>query len=119
MRPHKPALTHLRNKFQKIPDRALFPSWRRKESRLGLTFRVGFRRMARNLLTTASLSRHFKRFMWKYSMAYLFLLVPLVAMVAFLFIPMVVSFWWSLNDYTGLQPPQFVGPGQLYPAFHG
>ena len=50
-------------------------------------------------------------------MAYLFLLVPLVAMVAFLFIPMVVSFWWSLNDYTGLQPPQFVGLGNYIQLF--
>ena len=55
--------------------------------------------------------------MWKYSMAYLFLLVPLVAMVAFLFIPMVVSFWWSLTDYTGLQAPQFVGLGNYIQLF--
>jgi ABC-type sugar transport system permease subunit len=50
-------------------------------------------------------------------MAYLFLLVPLVAMVAFLFIPMVVSFWWSLTDYTGLQAPQFVGLGNYIQLF--
>ncbi len=51
-------------------------------------------------------SRHFIQ---KYSMAYLFIAVPAVSMLVFLFIPMIVSFWWSLNDYSGLQPPRFVG----------
>lgn len=50
-------------------------------------------------------------FMRKYSMAYLFIAVPILSMIVFLFIPMVVSFWWSLNDFSGLQPPQFVGLG--------
>lgn len=51
----------------------------------------------------------FSRFMSKYSMAYLFIAVPMVSMLVFIIIPMVVSFWWSLNDYSGLSAPIFVG----------
>src|SRR5262245_18914026 len=51
----------------------------------------------------------FVRFMRKYSMPYLFIAMPVISLIVFLFIPMVVSFWWSLNDYSGLQPAQFVG----------
>ncbi len=68
-------------------------------------------------MTIATLPRRFKRFMWKYSMAYVFILGPLIAMLAFMFIPMIVSFWWSLNDYSGLQPAKFVGLGNYVQLF--
>ena len=45
----------------------------------------------------------------KYLMPYLFIAVPMISFLLFVFIPMLVSFWWSLNDYSGLQPPIFVG----------
>jgi multiple sugar transport system permease protein len=45
----------------------------------------------------------------KYIMPYLFIAVPVLSFIVFLLIPMVVSFWWSLNSYSGLQPAQFVG----------
>lgn len=51
----------------------------------------------------------FVRFMQKYSMPYLFIAVPVISLIVFLFVPMVVSFWWSLNDYSGIRPAQFVG----------
>jgi ABC-type sugar transport system permease subunit len=47
----------------------------------------------------------------KYSVPYLFIAIPVITSLAFLVIPMVTSFWWSLNDYSGLQPPEFVGLG--------
>lgn len=50
-----------------------------------------------------------KKFVCKYAMAYLFIAVPMISFIVFLLIPMVVSFWWSLNDFSGLQPPIFVG----------
>ena len=45
----------------------------------------------------------------KYGMAYLFVAPVVLSSVAFLLGPMLTSFWWSLNDYSGLQPPVFVG----------
>jgi ABC-type sugar transport system permease subunit len=42
-------------------------------------------------------------------MPYLFIAVPMISFVVFLLIPMVFSFWWSLNDYSGIQPPKFIG----------
>lgn len=45
----------------------------------------------------------------KYAMPYLFIAVPMFSFVVFLLIPMLVSFWWSLNDYSGIQPPRFIG----------
>ncbi len=45
----------------------------------------------------------------KYGMAYLFIAVPIASTVLFLFVPMAVSFWWSLNDFSGLSAPVFVG----------
>jgi ABC-type sugar transport system permease subunit len=42
-------------------------------------------------------------------MPYLFIAVPVLSTLIFLFIPMLVSFWWSLNDYSGIQPPRFIG----------
>ena len=45
----------------------------------------------------------------KYIMPYLFIAVPMISFLLFVFIPMMVSFWWSLNGSGGLQPPIFVG----------
>lgn len=45
----------------------------------------------------------------RYIMPYLFIAVPVLSTLVFLFIPMLVSFWWSLNDYSGIQPPRFIG----------
>ncbi len=66
-------------------------------------------RRRRKTLGMAAFPQLWNRFVQKYSMAYLFIAVPAVSMVVFIFIPMIVSFWWSLNDYSGLQPPKFVG----------
>jgi ABC-type sugar transport system permease subunit len=44
-----------------------------------------------------------------YAMAYLFIALPVLGSILFLLIPMVTSLWWSFNDYSGLQPPKFVG----------
>lgn len=60
-------------------------------------------------MSVATFSSRSNRFIRKYSMAYLFIAVPAISMLVFLLIPMVVSFWWSLNDYSGLQPPRFIG----------
>jgi len=51
------------------------------------------------------------KFIRKYYIAYLFIAVPLLSMIAFLYIPMIISFWWSLNDYSGLQAARFIGLG--------
>jgi ABC-type sugar transport system permease subunit len=56
--------------------------------------------------TSASRIRLFFR---RYGVAYLFIAVPIISLVIFLLIPMVTSLWWSLNDYTGLTAPKFVG----------
>ena len=45
----------------------------------------------------------------KHHVAYLFIAVPVLSTFVFLFIPMIISFWWSLNDYSGLQAARFVG----------
>jgi ABC-type sugar transport system permease subunit len=45
----------------------------------------------------------------KYAVGYTFIAVPLLSLTVFLFIPMVVSLWWSLNDYSGLTAAKFVG----------
>ncbi len=60
-------------------------------------------------MSVAPYPRRFRRFMNKYSMPYLFIAVPMLSILVFLFIPMIVSFWWSLNDFTGLQAPTFIG----------
>ncbi len=49
------------------------------------------------------------RWLRKYWIAYLFIAVPVIWNIVFLLIPMIVSLWWSLNDYSGLTPPIFVG----------
>lgn len=59
-------------------------------------------------MSTPALSYRWRQGLRKYGMAYLFIAVPLLSSIVFLFIPMVVSFWWSLNDYSGLQPPHLV-----------
>lgn len=61
-------------------------------------------------MTALSLQR-VTRGVRKYSVPYLFIAIPVITSLAFLVIPMVTSFWWSLNDYSGLQPPEFVGLG--------
>ncbi len=53
--------------------------------------------------------RSFIRSVQKFAIPYLFIAVPVVSLIIFLIIPMVASLWWSLNDYSGLQPPKFVG----------
>lgn len=45
----------------------------------------------------------------KYAMAYLFIAPLVISSVAFIFGPMVVSFWWSFTDYNGISSPHFVG----------
>jgi len=45
----------------------------------------------------------------KYALAYLFIAVPVLSSIIFLFIPMVASLWWGFTDYNGLQPARFVG----------
>ncbi len=42
-------------------------------------------------------------------MPYVFIAFPVLSFTVFLLIPMLASFWWSLNDYSGLQPPRFIG----------
>jgi ABC-type sugar transport system permease subunit len=60
-------------------------------------------------MTAIPLSRRFTRSVQKYTISYLFIAVPVLSLIVFLFIPMVVSLWWSLNDYSGLQAAKFVG----------
>ena len=60
-------------------------------------------------MTAAPFPARFNRFVHKNTMPYLFITVPLITMLFFMFIPMIVSFWWSLNDYSGLQPAKFIG----------
>jgi ABC-type sugar transport system permease subunit len=60
-------------------------------------------------MTVAPYPNRFRRFMRKYSMPYLFIAVPVISTIVFLFIPMIVSFWWSLNDFSGIQAATFVG----------
>jgi ABC-type sugar transport system permease subunit len=60
-------------------------------------------------MSVAPYPNRLRRFLNKYSMPYLFIAVPVLSTLVFLFIPMLVSFWWSLNDFSGLQPPVFIG----------
>ncbi len=41
--------------------------------------------------------------------AMLFIAVPVVSSIVFLYGPMVVSAWWSLTEYNGIEPATFVG----------
>ncbi|HAL62259.1 MAG TPA: sugar ABC transporter permease [Chloroflexi bacterium] len=45
----------------------------------------------------------------KYHMAYLFILGPVICTTIFFFIPMISSFAFSLTEWSGIQPPEFVG----------
>ena len=65
--------------------------------------------MAGNLMTVAPYPDRVRRFMRRYSMPYLFIAVPVLSIIVFLFIPMIASFWWSLNDFSGIQAATFVG----------
>lgn len=56
-----------------------------------------------------SIARRIGVFVRKYYWAYLFILGPVISTTVFLFIPMVSSFAFSLTEWSGLQPPQFVG----------
>jgi ABC-type sugar transport system permease subunit len=60
-------------------------------------------------MTAISPSRRLNRSVQKYAVGYTFIAVPLLSLTVFLFIPMVVSLWWSLNDYSGLTAAKFVG----------
>jgi ABC-type sugar transport system permease subunit len=60
-------------------------------------------------MTAIPRSYRLSRSVQKYAIGYVFIAVPLLSLIVFLFIPMVVSFWWSLNDYSGLQAAKFVG----------
>ncbi len=60
-------------------------------------------------MSVAPYPNRLRRFMSKYSMPYLFIAVPVLSIIVFLFIPMIVSFWWSLNDFSGIQAPTFIG----------
>jgi len=60
-------------------------------------------------MTAIPLPRKLTRSVQKYTIPYLFITVPALSLIVFLFIPMVVSLWWSLNDYSGLQAAKFVG----------
>jgi ABC-type sugar transport system permease subunit len=55
------------------------------------------------------LTHRLTRSVQKNAISYLFIAVPVLSLIVFLFIPMIVSFWWSLNDYSGLQAAKFVG----------
>lgn len=54
-------------------------------------------------------TRRFPRSVKKYTIPYLFIAIPVLSLIVFLFIPMIVSLWWSLNDYSGLTAAKFVG----------
>src|SRR4030043_739731 len=60
-------------------------------------------------MTAISTSHRLKRSFQRHRLPYMFSIVPMISMIVFLFIPMVVSLWWSLNDYTGLTAAKFVG----------
>jgi ABC-type sugar transport system permease subunit len=60
-------------------------------------------------MTAIPLSRRLTRSMQRYTVPYLFIAVPALSLIVFLFIPMIVSLWWSLNDYSGIQAAKFVG----------
>lgn len=58
-----------------------------------------------------TLAARLRRFRQRYLIGYLFIAVPLIWMLVFLFIPMIVSLVWSFMNYDGLHAPQFVGLG--------
>lgn len=56
-----------------------------------------------------SISYRFNLAMRKYAVAYLFILGPVLLTFVFLFIPMISSLIISLTEWSGIQPPEFVG----------
>lgn len=60
-------------------------------------------------MTVVPLSSKLARSVHKYAIGYVFIAVPVISLFVFLFIPMVTSLWWSLNDYSGLTAAKFVG----------
>ena len=60
-------------------------------------------------MTVVSFSSKLARSVHKYAIGYVFIAVPVISLFVFLFIPMVTSLWWSLNDYSGLTAAKFVG----------
>jgi ABC-type sugar transport system permease subunit len=60
-------------------------------------------------MTTIPLTSRITRSVKRYTVPYLFIAIPVVSLIVFLLIPMAVSLWWSLNDYTGLSAAKFVG----------
>jgi len=57
------------------------------------------------------------RFLRKYWVAYAFIAIPVISMIVFIFIPMVMSFYWSLCDFSGIQAPKFIGLGNYVKLF--
>ncbi len=45
----------------------------------------------------------------KYAFAYVFIAPVVLGAALFIFVPMAMSFVWSLTDYNGVQAPEFVG----------
>ena len=62
-------------------------------------------------MTAIPISYRLTRSFQKNSIPYLFIAVPVLSLLVFLFIPMIVSLWWSLNDFSGIQAAKFVGLG--------
>ena len=60
-------------------------------------------------MTAVPLSSKLVRSVQKYAIGYVFIAVPVISLIVFLFVPMVTSLWWSLNDYSGLTAAKFVG----------
>jgi ABC-type sugar transport system permease subunit len=57
---------------------------------------------------------NFRRGIRKYALAYIFVAVPVMVSVIFLFIPMITTLGWSFTEFNGLQPPKFVGFDNYY-----
>ncbi len=70
-------------------------------------------------MTAIPIPRQAMRGLRKYAMPYLFIAVPILSFIVFLLVPMLISFWWSLNDYSGLQPARFVGLKNYIELFTG
>jgi ABC-type sugar transport system permease subunit len=60
-------------------------------------------------MTAITFTHRITRSVRKYTIAYLFIAVPVLSLIVFLFYPMIRSLWWSLNDYSGLQAAKFIG----------
>lgn len=60
---------------------------------------------------------NFRRGVKKYAIGYAFIAVPILASIIFLYIPMITSLTWSLTEFSGLQPPKFIGFGNYIHLF--